>query len=99
MPRPLLRRLFPPQYELSEDELTLRYWFVVRHRIPRSEVAFAKFEYDFPGIARLHVHRRDGSVVKVRMEPRWTSTELSGDPAQPGSAAYEITEWARKSTT
>jgi hypothetical protein len=95
---PRLRPWFPPQYELAEDELTLRS-VVQTFRIPRAEVDFAKFEYDAPGIARLHVHRRDGSVVKVPMQPKWTSSELSGDPAQPGSAAYEITEWARKSTT
>jgi hypothetical protein len=60
---PLLRRLFPPRYELTKDELILRFlWTTTRSR------------------AR-------------------TSSELSGDPAQPGSAAYEITEWARKSTT
>ncbi|MDX6283543.1 MAG: hypothetical protein QOH03_4614 [Kribbellaceae bacterium] len=99
MKHPVLRRLFPPSYELTEDELLLRFLFVTVQRIPRREVDFAKFEYDAPGISRLHVHRRDGSVVKVRMNPKWTSTELSGDPAQPGSAAYEITEWAGKSTT
>ncbi|MEV6418040.1 hypothetical protein [Kribbella sp. NPDC051718] len=94
-----LRRLFPARYELTDDTLILRTWFVVRYRIPRAEVDFAKFEWDLPNISNLHVHRRDGSVVKLSMNPKWTSTELSGDPAQPGSAAYEITEWARKSTT
>lgn len=93
-----LRRLFPPRYELLEDELVLRFLWTTR-RIPRADVDYAKFQYDPPGQSMLHVHRRDGIVVKVRMDPKWTSTELSGDPAQPGSAAYEITEWARKSTT
>jgi hypothetical protein len=98
MNRSVLRRWFPPRYRLTEDELILRFLFVTT-RIPRADVDFAKFEYDFPGISMLYVHRRDGIIVKVRMDPKWTSSELTGDPAQPGSAAYEITAWARKSTT
>jgi hypothetical protein len=94
----MLRRLFPPRYELTEDVLILRFLWTTT-QLPRTCVDYAKFEYDPPGQAMLHVHRRDGIVVKVPMTPKWTSTELSGDPAQPGSAAYEITEWARKSTT
>jgi hypothetical protein len=79
---------------ITEDELIVRYPFSPT-RIPRSAIDHAEFEYVFPGTSQLWIHLRDGSVTRVGMVPRASSSELSGDPAQPGSAAYEITAWAR----
>jgi len=78
---------------MTEDELITGYPLSVR-RIPRADVDYAKFEWR-PLAVTLDIHLRSGEVVQVSMEPRFTSTELSGDPAQPGSAAYEITQWAK----
>lgn len=80
---------------ITEDELIVRYPFSPT-RIPRSAIDHAEFEYAFPGTSQLWIHLRDGSITKVGMTPKASSSELSGDPAQPGSAAYEITAWARK---
>lgn len=91
----LLGWLLTTYIELTEDELILRYPFSPTH-IPRAKVDFAKFEYAFLGGSQLWIHLRDGSITKVGLTPKLTSSELSGDPAQPGSAAYEITAWARK---
>ncbi|MEU4395475.1 hypothetical protein [Kribbella sp. NPDC023855] len=80
--------------KITEDELLLGHP-IRTSRIARSEVDFARFEYRPLGIF-LEIHLRDGRVIQVLQQPKMTSTELSGDPPQPGGAAYEITAWARK---
>lgn len=80
---------------ITDDELIVRYPFSPT-RIPRTAIDHAKFEYAFIGGSQLWIHLRDGSITKVGMLPKASSSELSGDPAPPGSAAYEITAWARK---
>lgn len=79
---------------ITEDELLLGYP-ISTNRIPRSEVNSAKFEYRPLGTF-LEIHLHDGRVVRVMQSPKLTSTELSGDPPQADSMAYQITAWARK---
>ncbi|TDU91332.1 PH (Pleckstrin Homology) domain-containing protein [Kribbella voronezhensis] len=80
----------------TDDELVISNPFGTR-RIPRAQIAFARFEYLFPGRVRLRIHRHDGSHTDLLLSPKWTSSELSGDPAPRDSLAYKITEWARSS--
>ncbi|GAA1617485.1 hypothetical protein GCM10009789_84310 [Kribbella sancticallisti] len=81
---------------ITDTELVLHYPFSPT-RIPREDVDFAVFDWGFfSGRSWLEIHRRDGTVVRYGLlQPKSTSTELSGDPPQPDSAAYQITEWAR----
>jgi hypothetical protein len=78
---------------LTDDELVCRD-LIGSTRIPRAEIAFAKFDYKPMGVY-LDIHRRNGQVDRLRFQPKMTSTELSGDPPTPDSAAYQITEWAQ----
>jgi hypothetical protein len=82
--------------ETTEDELIISDPFDTR-RLPRAEVDFARFEYLFPSRVQLRIYRHDGSYEHLNLSPRWNSSELSGDPPQPDSLAYKITEWARNS--
>ena len=81
------------ELRMTDDELVLRR-YVDTVRIPRSDVAFAKFDYRPFGAPYLEIHRRSGRVDRMPMAPKLSSTELSGDPPRPDSAAYQITRWA-----
>jgi hypothetical protein len=78
-----------PAVRLTQDELVIRHP-IGSERIPRAEVASAKFNY-----FGLMIRGRDGGSSIAFIFPRWTSTELSGDEPQPDSAAYQITRWAQ----
>jgi hypothetical protein len=67
---------------------------VLRLLVLAAVIAFAKFDYKPLGVY-LDIHRRNGQVDHLRFQPKMTSTELSGDPPRPDSAAYQITEWAQ----
>jgi hypothetical protein len=73
----------------TKDELVLRRVFGTT-RIPRADVVSAEF-----GWRGLHIRLRDGRKAFSRLAPKMTSTELSGDPPAPDSAAYQITRWAQ----
>lgn len=80
------------ELRLTDDELIFRE-LIGSTRIPRAEIAFAKFDYKPLG-TYLDIHRRNGQVDHLRFQPKMTSTELSGDPPTPDSAAYQISLWA-----
>ncbi|TDW22842.1 hypothetical protein [Kribbella kalugense] len=94
IPLSLVVLLGAMRYELrlTDDELVFRE-LIGSHRIPRVEIEFAKFDYKPLGVY-LDIHRRNGQIDHLRFQPRMTSTELTGDPATPDSAAYQITRWA-----
>ncbi|MFD7159877.1 hypothetical protein ACFV9C_35145 [Kribbella sp. NPDC059898] len=81
------------ELRLTDDDLVFRTIFGTT-RIPRAEIESARFDYHLVGGVYLEIHRRDGRVEKLRVSPKATSTELSGDPPAPDSAAYQITRWA-----
>ncbi|HWD81130.1 MAG TPA: hypothetical protein VG497_19690 [Kribbella sp.] len=81
------------ELRMTENELVLRRP-VDTVRIPRADVELARFDWVPFGGTYLEIHRRSGRVDRMPMAPRWTSTELSGDPPAPDSAAYIITRWA-----
>ncbi|MEV6281992.1 PH domain-containing protein [Kribbella sp. NPDC051770] len=77
------------EIRLTDDELILRYPIGSR-RVPRADVLSAEFTW-----SSLRVTLRSGELVRIRFSPKLTSTELSGDPPPPDSAAYQITAWAQ----
>ncbi|WP_371401898.1 hypothetical protein OHA10_28800 [Kribbella sp. NBC_00662] len=95
IPATLLVLLLAMRYDLrlTEDELICRD-LIGSTRIPRAEIAFAKFDYKPLGVY-LDIHRHNGQIDHLRFQPKLTSTELTGDPPRPDSAAYQITEWAK----
>jgi hypothetical protein len=80
------------EVRLTAEELLLRH-LIGSTRIPRQDVAFARFDYKPLGVF-LEIHRRDGGVALIRFAPKLTSSELSGDPPPPDSLAFQITRWA-----
>ncbi|MER7247768.1 hypothetical protein [Kribbella sp. NPDC000426] len=80
------------ELRLTDDELIFVH-AIGSTRIPRTEIAYAKFDYKPFGIY-LDIHRRNGQIDHLPFVPKATSTELSGDPPPPDSAAYQITRWA-----
>ncbi|TCO48395.1 hypothetical protein EV646_104213 [Kribbella antiqua] len=60
-------------------------------RVARGEVVSAEFLWS----GGLRIRLRDGSRLRANLSPKWSSTELSGDPPPPDSAAYVITRWAQ----
>jgi hypothetical protein len=80
------------EVRVTADELLLRH-MIGSTRIPRTDVAFARFDYKPLGTF-LEIHRHDGGVALIRFAPKMTSTELSGDPPPPDSLAFQITRWA-----
>ncbi|WP_427893782.1 hypothetical protein ACQHIV_12310 [Kribbella sp. GL6] len=90
----ILAAVLREELRLTDDELVFR-TILGTTRIPRAEIESARFDYHvFVGGPYLEIHRRDGRVEKLRVSPKATSTELSGDPPAPDSAAYQITRWA-----
>ena len=83
-----------PTVRITAHELVIRYPIGGR-RIRRAEVVSARFNY-FGLVIRL----RDGGTAFAFLAPKLTSTELSpGSQPEPGSAAYEITQWAKSSAS
>ncbi|WP_328999310.1 hypothetical protein OHA18_33300 [Kribbella sp. NBC_00709] len=80
------------ELRLTDDELVFRE-LIGSLRIPRTEIAFAKFDYKPLGVY-LDIHRRNGQIDHLRFQPKMTSSELTGDPPTPDSAAHQITRWA-----
>lgn len=79
-----------PRARITPDELQIR--ILLTRRIPRAQVESAKVTH-----LGLVIRRRDGGSEFAVLAPRMTSTELSwGGEPEPGSAAYEITRWARR---
>ncbi|RZU24533.1 hypothetical protein EV645_0176 [Kribbella rubisoli] len=81
------------ELRLTDDELICRE-LIGATRIPRTEIAYAKFDYKPFGVY-LDIHRHNGQIDHLRFAPKASSTELSGDPPTPDSAAYQITRWAQ----
>jgi hypothetical protein len=79
--------LLRPRVRITDNELLIRYPIGSR-RIPRSHVHSAEFT-----LAGLTIHLRDGGRFAI-LQPKLSSTELSGDPPPVDSAAYQITQWA-----
>ncbi|TDW93611.1 hypothetical protein EV137_0902 [Kribbella pratensis] len=82
------------ELRLDDDEVVLRR-VLSTVRIPRSDVAFARFDYKPFGVF-LEIHRRSGVVELLPFSPKMTSSELSGDPPPPDSVAYQISRWAEE---
>ena len=81
------------ELRLTDDELIFRH-LIGTTRIPRSDIAFARFDYKPLGVY-LDIHHHSGHVDHLQFGPKMTSSELSGDPPPPDSAAYQITQWAQ----
>jgi hypothetical protein len=81
------------ELRLTDDELILRE-LIGATRIPRAEIAYARFDYKPLGVY-LDIHRHNGQIDHLKFAPKATSTELSGDPPPPNSAAHQITRWAQ----